>query len=732
MSKSYPDEIRKMEEEAILSSRSCKNVKAEKSCVGIALSGGGVRSATQSLGAFQGLQDNDLTKEIDYLSTVSGGGYFGTFWCRSHIEGDTDLNMESGKVKYLRNAGNYISPSGKTELLKSLSVVFLNSLSLLAMNVLYLLMFFMCLRYFPKMSQSIDLSIFSVSSYICVSVVGLLLIGALSIVNFFYNKISTKFTYFAFRIFIFGLVIAVIDSVGLNIYKQLSLLEIGYLSSFASALLYAFNLGKKIFKKPSMFVKFVKALIVVVLFLCITGITSAISHYVFWDLSSFSDYTVGYDNFNSFAIPSFILLSLVALNVAIGFKKGLLNKLSLHHIFYSKLVRSFMGAAVPDRINGGIMYGQGHHKDDILEKNYRPYHFGGPVHIFNITVNETVDGRSKLHQINRKGSNLAIIPTIGKSLGVRHHAIFGFHREKKGVWNYPIKIDGKKYHAWGYKEFKPEELSIGECMAISASSISTGMGKNSNILSSLINGILGIRMGYWWSTNIAGKEKRNYVFNNQSLFGSELRAKFFGTSTSDWYLSDGGHFENCGLYELIRRKLKFMILFDHGMDPNYSFDDVAEFIRTVRADFSAEVRWLNDRELDLKVHKDLRHLFGQKKHIGKRYGEYDGIEFDGSVFSQGAGEYSKAYAGLLEVKYRDGSIGHILCIKPTLMGGEPIDVLSYYSDNPEFPQQTTNDQFFDEEQWESYRKLMNHIVSELFSHNGNKTPSEWMRKGFVE
>jgi hypothetical protein len=63
------------------------------------------------------------------------------------------------------------------------------------------------------------------------------------------------------------------------------------------------------------------------------------------------------------------------------------------------------------------------------------------------------------------------------------------------------------------------------------------------------------------------------------------------------------------------------------------------------------------------------------------------------------------------------------------MGDEPIDVISYYMRNQEFPMQTTNDQFFDEEQWESYRKLMNYIVNKLFSKDGDKTPRKWLKDG---
>ena len=56
----------------------------------------------------------------------------------------------------------------------------------------------------------------------------------------------------------------------------------------------------------------------------------------------------------------------------------------------------------------------------------------------------------------------------------------------------------------------------------------------------------------------------------------------------------------------------------------------------------------------------------------------------------------------------DGSsvpAGVFVYIKPTLLGREPRDVLQYAAANPAFPHQTTLDQFFDESQFESYRRL---------------------------
>jgi len=55
----------------------------------------------------------------------------------------------------------------------------------------------------------------------------------------------------------------------------------------------------------------------------------------------------------------------------------------------------------------------------------------------------------------------------------------------------------------------------------------------------------------------------------------------------------------------------------------------------------------------------------------------------------------------------------LLLVKPTLLGNEPTDIVQYAANHPSFPQEPTSDQFFDEAQWESYRKLGEHIGARL-------------------
>src|SRR5262245_36692983 len=74
-------EIFQEELEQIAHSRELRNKQAnaevKDSLVGLAFSGGGIRSATFNLGVLQALAESKLLRKFDYISTVSGGGYIG-------------------------------------------------------------------------------------------------------------------------------------------------------------------------------------------------------------------------------------------------------------------------------------------------------------------------------------------------------------------------------------------------------------------------------------------------------------------------------------------------------------------------------------------------------------------------------------------------------------------------------------------------------------------------------
>jgi len=141
-------------------------------------------------------------------------------------------------------------------------------------------------------------------------------------------------------------------------------------------------------------------------------------------------------------------------------------------------------------------------------------------------------------------------------------------------------------------------------------------------------------------------------------------------------LSDGGHFENLGMYELIRRRCRYVIAIDGEADPDYRFEGLGGAVRKCRNDFGIDIV-INPRPIHLK----------------------DGI--------------NGAHCVVGRIHYPEGEDKHgwLLYIKSSATGDEPADVEEYRREHPDFPQQSTIEQFFTESQFESYRMLGLHVVN---------------------
>jgi predicted acylesterase/phospholipase RssA len=102
---------------------------ASSHVVGLALSGGGIRSASFCLGALQALDKADALKNIDYLSTVSGGGYIGTSLsaAMTHSKGEFPFESrltqdEPYPVQHIRNHSNYLFPRGSINFFYNMAI----------------------------------------------------------------------------------------------------------------------------------------------------------------------------------------------------------------------------------------------------------------------------------------------------------------------------------------------------------------------------------------------------------------------------------------------------------------------------------------------------------------------------------------------------------------------------------------------------------------------------------
>lgn len=148
-------------------------------------------------------------------------------------------------------------------------------------------------------------------------------------------------------------------------------------------------------------------------------------------------------------------------------------------------------------------------------------------------------------------------------------------------------------------------------------------------------------------------------------------------------LSDGGHFENLGLYELVRRRLKLIIVCDGTADQGYAFDDLANAMEKVRADFGAIIDFHCP---DIETLTP-RSVIETGNATGKR------VTYATQGFLVGT------------IIYNDRSTGTILLVATSFFKELTADLYAYRKAHPEFPDQPTGDQFFDEKQFEAYREL---------------------------
>ena len=208
-----------------------------------------------------------------------------------------------------------------------------------------------------------------------------------------------------------------------------------------------------------------------------------------------------------------------------------------------------------------------------------------------------------------------------------------------------------------------------------------GRGITRNPLVSLLLSLTNVRLGYWVRNPRASRTPRTWhKWFPPNLLAPGIRQGLFGSGTTEnaffIELTDGGHFDNTGLYELIRRRVKIIVLSQGSQDVSYSMDDLANAIQRVRVDFGVHIRFTSD---------------------SYPLGAMRPAEL-GAVVNRGWALGTIKYPGT-------DSQGILLYLQATPITGMNADTVSYWRRNADFPNQTTADQFFDEEQLEAYREL---------------------------
>ena len=323
-----------------------------------------------------------------------------------------------------------------------------------------------------------------------------------------------------------------------------------------------------------------------------------------------------------------------------------INHFSLHDMYRDRLVRAYLGASNPLRNANQFT---GFSTDDDVAM-----HLLGsakPFHVVNVTLNLVSGERLAWQQ--RKAASFTISPLHCGS------ADLGYRPSK----NYGGGI------------------TLGTAITISGAAASPNMGYHSSALMAFIMTLFNARLGAWLGNPGPAGSGTWRQSGPTSAFGSLVTEAFGLTNAQSEYvyLSDGGHFENLALYEMVRRRCRYIIVSDGGCDLDFTYGDLGNALRKIR--------------IDLKI----------------------SIDFE-DQFMQALQKKEKRFA-LARIGYRavDAAAddGYLIYVKPMMRFDESPDVLSYHADHPQFPHQSTSDQFFDESQTEAYRALGLHTMVDL-------------------
>jgi len=365
---------------------------------------------------------------------------------------------------------------------------------------------------------------------------------------------------------------------------------------------------------------------------------------------------------NSYDFGPLVYMAALACSLLIAFCADI-NHVSMHRFYRNRLMEAYMPVTLRDD--------PGHEeKTPIMDNSATP-----PA-----PANEQDADICLLHEISQTKAPYHIINTTIQTVGSQLPKL-----KERGGDNFIFSPLFCGSDATSYVEsqhYIKGKVNLATAIAISGAAVDPNTYATRSRPLTFLMTLFNVRLGYWI------RNPRNIAFGsipwrNPSWYRifSEMLGSGLSEKSSGIHLSDGGHFENLGLYELIRRECKIIIVCDAGKDIDYVFDDLAKAIERVRTDFGAEII------LDTKPVRPLN----KKTKISKK----------------------ACVCGV--IYYKSGLKGTIVYINTTLVCGLTEDIYAYQRKNPTFPDQGTGDQFFDEQQFEAYRELGLQLGVKYFS-----------------
>lgn len=342
------------------------------------------------------------------------------------------------------------------------------------------------------------------------------------------------------------------------------------------------------------------------------------------------------------------------------------NAYSLNRFYRDRLSKAFLPGTghPPDRRPGAIPL------TDLQDG-------GGPYHIINCALN--VQGSVEANRRGREADFFIFTPHhVGSDL--------------------TLYTEAARYGAAaGQGPQVDPALDLGTAVAISGAAFSANMGGSTLRTLSPTLALLNVRLGYWLPNprHVAltgdGPWQRLLRAVTDKLFLPREILNLLDETSSSVYLTDGGHIENLGIYELLKRGCRCIVAVDAEADPELAFPSLLRLERYARIDFGIRIvlPWADIA----RAHAAAARTAADPAPLQAR-GPHCAI---GRIF------------------YADGQEGVLLYVKASVTGDEKDYILDYRRRYPAFPHETTGDQFFTEEQFEMYRALGFHMVDRFFT-----------------
>ena len=339
-----------------------------------------------------------------------------------------------------------------------------------------------------------------------------------------------------------------------------------------------------------------------------------------------------------------------------------INEFSTHYLYRNRLIRCYLGASRltrdPQPFTGFSDLDNFALKELEIPLESNDPKNARPLPLVNTSLN-VVRGKELALQ-TRKARSFAFTPLYG-----------GFTRQLPGSREWENFFGSTKEAGCHRRAFR-DGMTLGTSIAISGAAASPSMGSYSEPALAFLMTLFDVRLG-WWIGNPTSK----WWKRGSPVFGfGRLLAELLGNTNdeSDFvYLSDGGHFENLAIYELARRRCKLIVACDASCDQSFNLTDLHNAMEHCRTDLGVTITLDDDSLL-------------------KPTDSPEGLRAK-SHFVKGT------------IRYPDSAPGTIIYVKPTLVEGDPEDVLAYNRVNPHFPHDTTANQWFDETHFENYRVL---------------------------